>query len=119
MEHIKSYTESVKNYFQKSFDKKANSYLDNFKKSYDDRTKSENILVECLFKLEFLESQNLRYAGAAEGILLMEDYLKTGNNFEYETKKEKFLFMTFETKETYREHIIRLVKQYLKEKNIL
>ena len=34
------------------YNKKANAYLDKFKKSYEDRTVGEKILTECLFKIE-------------------------------------------------------------------
>ena len=36
-----------------------------------------------------------------------------------EVIKEKFLFMTFKTKESYREWVIRLTKEYLTEKGVL
>ena len=66
MEHIKSFTEKWKDIFNyaKSFDNKSKNYLNAFKKSYEERTKSENILVECLYKLEFLESQDRRFLGS-------------------------------------------------------
>jgi len=121
MEHIKTFNENWKDIFspQKSFNKKAKNYLDSFKKTYEERNKSENILVECLYKLEFLASQDSRFLGAAEVVLLMEDYIKQGKSFDYREKEEKFLFIPYKTKETYREHIIRLIKEYLTEKGVL
>ena len=121
MEHIKTFNENWRYIFspQKSFNSKAKNYLDSFKKSYEERNKPENILVECLYKLEFLASQDSRFLGAAEGVLLMEDYIKQGERFDYKEKEEKFLFIPYKTKETYREHIIRLIKEYLSEKGVL
>jgi hypothetical protein len=49
----------------------------------------------------------------------MEDYIKQGKSFDYREKEEKFLFIPYKTKETYREHIIRLIKEYLTEKGVL
>ena len=90
------------------------------KKTYEERNKPENILVECLYKLEVTETQNARYLGAAEAILIMENFIETpGGSPDYKEKEEKFLFMTFKTKESYREYIIRLTKEYLTEKGVL
>ena len=126
MEHIKTFNENWKDIFspQKSFNNKAKNYLDSFKKTCEERSKSENILVECLYKLEFLASfqpdaQDSRFLGASEGVLLMEDYIKQGKSFDYREKEERFLFIPYKTKETYREHIIRLIKEYLTEKGVL
>ena len=127
MEHIKTFNENWKDIFRseeqeiirQSFNNKAKNYLDSFKKSREERNKPENILVECLYKLEFLASQDSRFLGAAEVVLLMEDYIKQGKSFDYQEKEEKFLFIPYKTKETYREHIIRLIKEYLSEKGVL
>ncbi len=122
MDRIKSFNENWKDIFspKKAYITKAKNYLDSFKKTYEQRTKSENILVECLYKLEVNETQNARYLGAAEAILIMENFLnRPGQSFNYKEKEEKFLFMTFKTKESYREHIIRLTKEYLTEKGVL
>jgi uncharacterized UPF0160 family protein len=105
---------------KKAYINKAKNYLDSFKKTYQERNKTENILVECLYKLEVTETQNARYLGAAEVVLIMDGFLdKQGKPFNYKEKEEKFLFMTFKTKESYREHIIRLTKEYLTEKGVL
>jgi len=69
--------------------------------------------------LEFLASLDSRFLGAAEGVLLMEDYIKQGKSFDYRENEKKFLFIPYKTKETYREHIIRLIKEYLTEKGVL
>jgi len=122
MDRIKLFNENWKDIFnpKKAYITKAKNYLDSFKKTYEQRTKSENILVECLYKLEVNETQNARYLGAAEAILIMENFLnRPGQSFNYKEKEEKFLFMTFKTKESYREHIIRLTKEYLTEKGVL
>ena len=63
---------------------------------YEERSKSENIIVECLYNLEVIASKNARYLGAAEGVLLMEDFLnQPGTKFDYQEKEHKFLFMKF------------------------
>jgi hypothetical protein len=123
MDRIKSFNENWKDIFnpKKAYITKAKNYLDSFKKTYQERNKTENILVECLYKLEVTETQNERYLGAAEAVLIMDGFLnkKPGQPFNYKEKEEKFLFMTFKTKESYREHIIRLTKEYLTEKGVL
>ena len=122
MYRIKSFNENWKDIFnpKKAYITKAKNYLDSFKKTYEERSKSENILVECLYKLEVSETQNVRYLGAAEAILIMENFLnRPGHPFNYKEKEHRFLFMTFKTKETYREHIIRLTKEFLTEKGVL
>jgi hypothetical protein len=122
MNRIKSFNENWKDIFfnKKAYINKATNYLDSFKKTYEERNKPENILVECLYKLEVTETQNARYLGAAEAILIMENFIETpGGSPDYKEKEEKFLFMTFKTKESYREYIIRLTKEYLTEKGVL
>jgi len=124
MEHVdnfKIFNENLKDIFnpQKSFNKKADSYLEKFKKTYEERSKIENILVECLFKLEFVNLQDSRFLGAAEAVLIMEDFIKPGGKFDYKEKEEKFLFITYKSKETYKDVIIRLAKKYLTEKGVI
>jgi hypothetical protein len=122
MGRIKSFNENWKDilFNKKAYINKAKNYLDSFKKTYEERNKTENILVECLYKLEVTETQNARYLGAAEAVLIMDGFLnRPGQPFNYKEKEEKFLFMTFKTKESYREHIIRLTKEYLTEKGVL
>ncbi len=90
-----------------NFNKKADIYLNSFKKDFEERTIPENILVECIFKLEFLNSNDNRFIGAAEATLIMEGYLKIEKEFDYLKK------------ETYKEHIIKLIKKYLSDKNLI
>ncbi len=109
---------------QKKFNAGAEKYLSQFKKDFNDRTNAENILVEGLFKLEYvaLRSQNLesaRFLGAMEAVLLLEEVLKPGDKFDYKTSERKFLFIPYTTKESYREHIIRVAKEYLQSKGVL
>lgn len=122
MNRIKSFNENWKDILnpKKAYINKAKSYLDSFKKTYEERNTPENILVECLYKLEVSETQNARYLGAAEVVLIMEGFLKRpGESFDYKEKEHKFLFLNFKTKESYREHIIRLTKEYLTQKGVL
>lgn len=93
---------------QETFDQKATAYLNTFKKSYEERNKTENILVECLYNLEFLNSQDRRFLGAAESILVIEGVLRNpGTKFD------------FKGKENYKEHIIRLSKEFLTERGVI
>lgn len=103
----------------KAFVRKAKAYLDQFKKGYEERSKSENIIVECLYNIEVM-TKNPRYLGAAEGVLLMEGFLDSpGSKFDYQEKEHKFLFMKFKTTETYEELIIRKCKDFLKSRGVL
>jgi hypothetical protein len=45
--------------------------------------------------------------------------IRNRKSFDYREKEERFLFIPYKTKETYREHIIRLIKEYLTEKGVL
>lgn len=85
-----------------------------FKKKYNDRTTSEKILCDCLLKLQ--KNKSFRFIGALEAILITEGILKLGQQFEYKTYKG---FLGIKYKETYKEVIIRLTREYLTNKNIL
>lgn len=85
-----------------------------FKKNYNDRTTSEKIFCDCLIQLQ--TNNNIRYVGALEATLISEGILKLGEPFEYKTYKG---FLGIKFKETYKELIIRLTKEYLIGKNIL
>jgi hypothetical protein len=104
---------------QKRFNKKYETYLGKFKKSYLDRSKAEKILVSCLIKLEFLSSKDSRSLGAAEAVLIMENYIDPSEKFTFNEIEETFLVMTFKRKEEYREYIIRRIKEYLTDNNVL
>lgn len=119
MEHIKPFNENWKDVFSNKNNEYKKNYLVIFKKSYEERNNAENILVECLYNLEFLNSSSLRYLGAAEAVLIMEGYIKLGGAFDYKEKEKKLFFIPYKVKETYSEHIIRLIKDYLSEKAVL
>jgi len=121
MRHVKSYNEGLIERLPhvKKFKSNVNNYNDQFKKEYKDRTISENILIEALFKVEVLLSLDNRYLGAMEAILILEGALGPGVSLKFQEKEEKFLFIKYKTRETYREHIIRLSKLFLKERGIL
>jgi hypothetical protein len=115
---FKNIYKKILNYFsqKEKFYKKVEAYLNQFK---IERTKTESILIECLFKLEFLSLDDRRYIGAAEAILIMEGFLNKGTKFEYQKTKRFHLFFTWETKENYKEHIIKHIKLYLREKGVM
>ena len=127
MKNIKSFNENwsqnLKNKLLKpindKFLKNRTSYLTQFKFDFEKRTKPVNILIECLYYIEFLKNSDNRFLGAAEGVLLMEDFLKQGQKLDYKQKDEKFLFIKYKTKEDYRDVIIRYTKEYLTQKGIL
>ena len=98
---------------------KKNEYLSQFRKPYSERTKSENILVESLYYIEFVGSTDNRFLGAMESILILNDQLKVGTPFDYKEKEYKFLFMSFKSKETYKEIITRLSKEFLLKNDVL
>ena len=99
---------------------KSLEYLSQFKEDYDDRTLSENILIEGLYHLEFEKSVSpLRYLGSMESILLIERVLKPGDSFDFLEYESKFLGFTFKVKENYQSFIIRKTKDFLKEREII
>lgn len=102
----------------------ANKYLSQFKKDYTERNKAENILVEGLFKLEYVVyiSKSLnseRILGAMEAVLILEGILSGDGSFDYKKSDHNFLSIKYTTKESYKEHIIRLSKEYLQSKGVL
>lgn len=115
-EHVKLFNENWRELFKSDDDVDDSN---RFKKSYDERTLAENILVHCLTNIEFIYTKDNRFLGAAEAVLIMEDFIKPGSKFDYEKKENKFLFMKFETRENYRDLMIRLIKTYLKERGVL
>lgn len=98
---------------------KANGYLNMFKKPFSERTKQESILVECLYMLEFYNSDDSRFLGAAETVLVVDGYMENGKPYEYRVTPKKLCGVTVNVKESYREHIIRKAKEYLVSKNVL
>lgn len=72
--------------YQEKYNSKAKAYLDKFRKSFEQRTKSEKILCDCLFKVEVskVQGQHLtRFLGAMEATLIIEGQLEYGQPFEY------------------------------------
>lgn len=122
MDHIKSFNENWKdnldNFLHGKKGKKE-EYLSQFKKSYEERSKSENILVESLYFIEFEGQDDRRFLGAMESVLILNDYMDGGKPFDYEEREQKFLFMKFKTKETYKELILRKSKKFLSDKGVL
>jgi hypothetical protein len=97
---------------KKSFLEKRKKYLDQFKE-FSKRTLSEKIIVEALYNIEFLNSQDGRYFGSIESVLVLENFKKPGEAFSYQEKEIRIMFINFKTKETYKEHIVRLAKEFL------
>lgn len=123
MTRIKSFNENWKDIFKPkrklSLKEKKENFLKEFKKDYNQRTLSESILVDALLKTEGYGSTNNRYFGAMEAILLLEGFLKPGQDFDYKNKEEKLFFMNIDSKESYGEHMTRITKEYLKSKGVL
>ena len=95
-------------------------YASRFVKEYKDRTIAEKILVDCLYHLEVIDITGFRYAGAAESILVIEKVLEIGTDFDYlEKEKKSFFGVKYKEKETYKEFIIRHIKIYLKDKQVI
>jgi hypothetical protein len=106
--------------YGKRYESKRNQHLSQFKKGWKERTTFENILCECLYNVEFQKSQDRRYLGAAETVLISEGVLNGGGEaLPYEKFEQRIVGIRVESKETYPELIIRLSKQYLKEKDVL
>ena len=106
--------------YDKKYELYHTLYLSQFKKGWKDRTTTENIICECLYKLEFHNSQSGRYLGAAETALIIEGVLEGGgSDFLYEDVTDNVFGVKVNRKETYRELILRLSKKFLKEREIL
>jgi hypothetical protein len=111
-------------YNKEDFNKKKETYFKSFKKEYNERTLAEKLLVECLYNLEFLNSNNQRFSGAAEAILIMENYIKLGYVFDYKRYEENIKIFgiklyTNKIQETYNEFMIRTIKDYLNKNEVL
>jgi hypothetical protein len=106
--------------YGKKYELQRTLYLSQFKKSWEDRTTAENIICECLYNLEFHNSQNARYLGGAESVLIIKGLLKgDGSEFPFENVTDNVFGVKVTRKETYREFILRLSKKFLKEREIL
>jgi hypothetical protein len=106
--------------YGKKYELQRTLYLSQFKKGWEDRTTTENIICECLYNLEFHNSQNGRYLGAAETVLIIEGLLKgDGSEFSYENVTDNVFGVKVIRKETYRELILRLSKEFLKQREII
>jgi hypothetical protein len=93
--------------FGKRESKKFNDYLSQYKKNYNERTKSENILVDCLYHIELAGLKSDRYLGAMEAVLILNDVLICGNGFNIQKN------------ETYRKYILRLSKEFLSKNGVI
>ena len=65
------------------------------------------LLVESLLYIGYKGSTDNRFLGAMESVLILNDYLTGGKQFDLTKKENKSLFMIFRTKETYRELIVK------------
>ena len=103
---------------------KKDLFNSQFKKSHDERTYNENVMVQTLFNIKIINSDklianNYRSLGAAEVALVNEGYLTKYEDFKYIDVDKKFLWFTVKVKEKYKDHIIRLIKECLKDKGII
>ena len=92
--------------FERNYHEKLENFLDKYKKKYDERTIEESIVCQAFFHINFASKNDMRYYGALEAILVLNEYLNPG---------EEGVFKN----EGYKNLIIRLSEQYLKDKNIL
>ena len=92
--------------FERNYNKKLNDFLDKYKKEPEERTQEEKIVCEAYYYINFSGKNNMRYYGALETILVLNNYLDP---------KIKGVF----EKEGYCKIIANLSEQYLKDKNIL
>lgn len=106
--------------YGKKYELQRTLYLSQFKKDWEDRTTFENILCECLYKVEFHKSQDRRYLGAAETVLITEGVLEgSGSDLPYEDVTDNVFGVKLNRKETYRELILRFSRKFLKERGII
>jgi hypothetical protein len=97
-----------------------------FLKSPSERTTAEKIIVLSLYDFTYYRDINnnqahsiTRSAACIEAVLLMDDVLKLGQEFERKVTKSKFLLWEVEETETYREVMIRMGLEYLKERGVI
>lgn len=95
----------------KAFARKREEYLSQFKKTYKERTIAENVIINSLYNLEFLcvYKNELRFLGGIETVLVLNGKLNPNEPLKDSIKKG----------ENYRSLVIRLGKEYLKEKSII
>jgi len=125
MKHLRGFNENVfkdiMEYPAKKYKEGREKYLSQFKKNYEERTPAERIIVQALYFIEYVgySKDELRYLGAIEAVLVLEEFLDPGSKFNFKEKENKFLFFTYKTKESYREVILRSAKEYLQQKGVL
>lgn len=99
--------------------KNKNEFLSNVKKDSKDRTLSENILFQAYYYINFLNVNDNKYLGAIETILVLEDFIKPGQTYEYKKYNKKFLFWNYTETQTYKSLMLEMAEKYLKSRNIL
>lgn len=90
-----------------------------FKKDYNERTLSENIITQAYYYLKYLNVNDNKYVGAIEAILVLDGFIKPGENYEYKTYNKKFLFINYTETQSYKSLMIEMAEKYLKDKEIL
>ena len=67
----------------KAYERKRNEFIKQYKKKYEELTATEKVMVDAHFQLEFLriESQELRFLGAVEAVLIAENIINPGQPY--------------------------------------
>lgn len=107
---FKSDKQRKKEYISDYLDKKV-------KKDHSERTISERIVLQAYLELKFVLDSRL--LGAIEATLVMEDFLKGGEHFDFQEKNKEFLFIKYTLKEDYRSFIIRKAKEFLTQRGVI
>ena len=100
----------------KAYERKRNEFIKQYKKKYEELTATEKVMVDAHFQLEFLriESQELRFLGAVEAVLIAEKIINPGQPYNIHSN-----IFTNLSRYSYREYILTQLNRYLKNKNIL
>lgn len=90
----------------KSYNNKISEFNKKFKKPYATRTNIEKIICDAYFYINFSGKNNLRYYGALEAALIIENYISVGETNFYKT-------------EGYMKKITEITEKYLTDKNLI
>ena len=107
-----------------SIKRDTQAFLSTLKKDYSKLSYNEKIIANFYYNFVVLGISNntvliMRYCGAVEAILTIEGYLKPFEDFEYQIKYKKFLWIRYKEKEGYKEYLLRIANKFLEDRGIL
>lgn len=106
----------------KRIEQMKKDFIQTLKKTYDEQTRSERVLTNCLLGLKFgtLTRFNVsRYLSAAEAVLYIENYFEQGYELTPAKIEKSFLGIKYTETEPMAFYIKRCIEDFLTQRGIL